>query len=198
MRIALVLLLTGCTGAVNVVGTIMSGPPDTKARPLEGANIRIVDDQGFVFDTAVSNSEGVFRVQAPRGEQIYAVIDGDGLVASSFTGVSGFENRLDAERALFAVSAEQVAEWEALYAGCPGLEEPGGLVIGEVRDMILVDDATDEHPTISTAKARTQSRPDDEGNTVRVEGCYLADDGTAYSAEADDTGPAGAYAIAGV
>ena len=134
MSLALIPLLAGCgIGVVRVEGKVLDGNA-AEAPGLADAGVEIRDQDGFSFDSASTDSDGDFVAEAPPGETIYAWITHPDGTVSSFTGSSGLQPTLEVEPGtLYGVSTALDTEWLGPFAGCPGLGEEGGVVVGEVH-----------------------------------------------------------------
>lgn len=194
----LVPMLAACTDPVRVVGTVMSAPGEGRGL-LAGATVKIIDDEGVEFDRATSDRDGAFSVDAPRASTIYAVVEGDGLSPTSFTGVSGYNAKLVvADGDIFAVSTGLRTAWEFAYRGCPGIGDGAGLVVGQVRALEVVDAETGEHPPLSQAEIHTESQPPPGVPRVDAPGCYLDATGDRYDPAATVTNDDGWFAVPSV
>lgn len=191
------LLLGACTEQTVVIIAEASTDPTLgdRQRPLDGATVTIHDATGAAFDTAETSEQGRFRVEAPRATRIYAVFDREDYLPTSFTATSGTERRFPdiEEGTLFALSESNADEWRTLFAGCPGLEDEGGIMIGEMRASNLFSDETGENPIITTGEVLWIT-----GDGQARGGCYLNETGTAYDANAQFTGETGLFLIPNV
>lgn len=178
---------------IEIRGVVTSGPGDFQ--PLAGAEVEIRDSQGESWSVTTTNGDGSFATAGPEASTIFALIGGDGLARSSFTGLSGGGPVFEvADGELFGFRDSERQAWEERFAGCPGAGEPGGIVIGEVRIFELADPVTGVHPTVGTARAQVES----EDGALIWEGCYLDEEGIARDAAADRTGATGTFAVFGV
>ena len=195
MRVSLIslLLLAAACGPKEVVmkGTVFDSPGDSAA-PFSGAKISIFDEDENKYDNAKANASGKFEAVAPEGAYIHAEISGDGFETTSFTGPSGLSDVFRVEDGtLYGLSSDERAEWEARFAGCPDLDEPGGVIFGEIRMLELTENG--EHPLVNgVAEVVTQNQK------TLWRACYLDEDGIAFDADATSTGVLGAFAIFGI
>lgn len=189
----LCLLSAGCSGQdVLIRGAVFSGPTD-KSRPLAGAEVTLYDGRLELQDEATTNDRGRFAGRVDRGDRIYVVVAAEGYTTTSFTGGSGLEPVLRVPDYTFFGVPESVADdYEAPYAGCPGVGE-GGFIAGEVQVYNLTDPGTGEHPLVTTAEVYFDPYVGDT-----IDACYLDADGMAYDPAAEVTGLSGRYIIAGI
>lgn len=217
MRLGVVLMLAGCMNSpVLIEGTIRSG--STTEQGQAGGVVVVLDSDGEEFDRSPIKARGGFEALAPRGSDIFLevraptkqyldVSDSDGVRAgldaeacceegemsvTSFNGASGFADSFSVEPGqLYAFSRHEQQDWERRFAGCPGVGEPGGVLIGEIR---LADwTQNGEYSLITTGFVWVE---DTQQN--RWDACYLDEEGIAYSEESERTGEAGAFAIFGL
>ncbi len=180
---------------VLVKGTVVDGPKPTDS-PVPGAALVLRDDEGSVFDSDDGNANGAFRMLAPKGSNIFIDIKAAGMVETSFFGVSGLADVLqlnDGDVHTFSVASRD--EWTALFAGCPGADDPSGAAtLGEVRIFDLVDPVSGEPPLVIDATVRIL---DVFGEEVAI-ACYLNESGLAYEPASTVTGLSGRFAIFGL
>lgn len=199
---ASLLMLAACSPAdIRVRGRIERARvrPDTFL-PLALGEITLLDAKGDLASTDQTDANGFFSATAPAGQTIYAEIRGEGLVPSSFTGITGapdtgalvvgVDDRQDTD--LYGVLTGQVEELRQEFTGCPRSFDDGGIVFGEVRVADIVDPVTDEEPLVGTAWI---DLTDADGNVVAA--CYLGEDGL-YDVEATVTGASGRFAAFGL
>lgn len=201
---AALLLLAACgIGEVRVNGVVTRNP-DPKARPLEGAEVAILDDKGNEFDSTTTNASGGFSAAAPPGTTIFAQITNGDDVTASFTGISGLQPTLQVPRGnLWGVPQSLLDDWRTTFAGCPEIDQ-GGLVIGQVRIYFYADAdgngindyLPEDLPIVTTATARLEDPT--SGSTDEHTVCYLDADTGLYDPEAEVTGDLGWFAIGGV
>lgn len=195
MRLFLLpLFLAACGGLPDEVileGVVLDQPVD--GAPLAGAALEVRDEAGALYDSGKADPSGVFELAAPAGDVIFVDVTAPGFVRTAHTGVAGLQDRQIVEPgSLYGMSEAFLAEWEARFAGCPGIGE-GGAVFGEVRIWDVVEPGTDIHPLVKTAVVTLE---DDAGKTWKA--CYLDDAGEAVDPEAQWTGSSGRFAIFGV
>lgn len=206
MKIATVpvlVLTVGCgKGEVRVQGTVFAGQAIDEGA-LPGASVALRDQDGALYDEALADDVGFFQVLAPRGQSIFAEISAEGFATTSFTGQSGLDTDqplvIDetgdeiSGHTLYSVPLETLDAWRAQLAGCPGLEEGGRGLIGEVRVFGIENEETGEEPLVTTASVKVVS---DSG--VERAGCYLDDEGLAYDPNSSVTGLTGFFAVFGL
>jgi hypothetical protein len=202
--VVLIAFVAGCgSHEINVQGRVEHARqrPDY-FDPLAGGTVRILDSDGVPYSTATTKENGFFRAKAPAPEQIFAEITADDLATSSFTGVTGDTNSgalvipidEDGDSPLFGVLLTQVDEIRSQYAGCPGVDDPGGIVFGEVRVSGIIDPITDQEPLVGSAEVSVVGATDDDTLTA----CYLDAAGDVYDPDAIVTGSSGQFAVFGV
>lgn len=194
-RALLFVSLAACGGLpdeVLLTGNVAAAPGASEG--LSGASLTVYDEAGTVRGQAQADANGDFELLAPAGDVVFVDIEAEGYVAASFAGVVGVQEQQPVEAgAFYGISSDTYAEWEATFAGCPGLGEGGGASFGEVRISNLTEPDSDEHPTVATAVVTID---DGEGNFW--EACYLDEDGLAYDPDAEWTGESGRFAVFGV
>lgn len=195
VQIMVVALAGGaCTPEVVITGDL-SGSRDDKSMIWPGALVNVHDLDGVLYNSVRSNSQGRFRVRAPRGQTVFIEVSDSAHPAASFTGTSGFESPLEINLGdppdVYGVEQEELDAIHALFEGCPGLGD-GALVVGQAFAVDILD-AAGEHPSMATVTATVLPIDGDP-----IFGCYLNEEGTAYSEDADLTGGSGTFAVAGV
>ncbi len=217
MRFGLMLLLTGCMNSpVLIDGVVRAGSSTEQGQA--GGVVVLLDADGEEYDRSPIKARGGFEIFAPRGSDIFVEVHAptkahaelpqsggvragldaepcceDGSMSvSSFNGASGFADTFSVEPGLlYAFTGHEQHDWERRFAGCPGVGEPGGVLLGEMR---LADwTQNGEYSVITTGFVWVE-----DAELNRWDACYLDEDGVAYSAEADRTGEAGAFAIFGL
>ncbi len=185
----------GCSripSEVSFRGTVFESHLDDAA-PLSAATVTIFDDDGTRYARATTSDQGEFSVSAPVGVVVFAEFARDGFARASFLGVTGTQEVQRVEKgAVYGFSVDEFAEWEDLFAGCPGIGT-GGAVLGEVRFGNIADPDTGEHPLATTATAEIVTRRGES-----FDACYLDNDGLGYVAESEATGHSGRFAVFGV
>ena len=124
---------------------------------------------------------------------VYFDLQAEGYARTGHSGNAGLNDWTVALGELWLESEDDLAELQALYAGCPGVGGDGGLIAGEVRYWLEgYEPEEGEWPLATTGFARAY---DTEG--ASWDSCHLDDAGVAYDAEAEVTGETGQYAIFG-
>ena len=183
--------LMGCQAEVTVSGRILRTRDTDEG--LVGGRIAILDADGAEYDSSPTGEDGVFAVLAPARQDIYAEISGDGLSTSSFTGASGTGKKLEIQDGdVYGVDLDEIDALRAQFAGCPGVDDTGGVAFGEIRIVNLSDPETGENPLVTTAYVTSSV------GGVEQSACYLDDDGALYDPEVDTTGNAGFFAVFGL
>ncbi|MCO4743186.1 MAG: hypothetical protein KC912_00255 [Proteobacteria bacterium] len=190
------LVLTGCSQEILITGSVPRSRFD-KAFTLVDGDLDLFDQDGVLYNSTTTNSNGRFRVRAPRGEKVFLELGGEHLATATFNGVSGFSSPLIVNGAespdIYGFNLLELEEWAERFDGCPDFGE-GLVVLGEVRANDLVDPTTDEHVIMNRASAELVSV---NGNDV-YSACFLDDEGLAYDPNATETGQTGMFAIPGV
>ncbi|MCB9678575.1 MAG: hypothetical protein H6737_25965 [Alphaproteobacteria bacterium] len=185
----LALLLLGCTEKIGLVtGIVLVGPGEVGS-PLQDGTVRILGDAAEPFDEGITDRDGRFEATAPLGLNIFAVIEGEGMTPSVFSGTMGQGDLVLPAGNLFAWPETERAALDATFAGCSG---PGAVITGEVRLFGATDD-NGVSPLITNAFAWVET-PDGE----RIDACYLDEDGEAWAPDAPNAGPQGRYAVFGL
>jgi len=186
---------SGCSAAQTEVTGRLLASRDAGAPPLEGATLTVVNrDNGAILDAADSGADGAFVLHVSQGTNLAVEVRGPELATATFPGVSGVEDRLELDDGtLYAVTLAELDAVRAQYAGCPGADSGGAVVMGEIRILELVDEITLEHPTTAVGRADTTAADGEQ-----YIGCYLDDEGIAYDPERRVTGPSGQFANFGV
>jgi hypothetical protein len=192
----MLLLMIACSpGEVTVRGRVDSTRSEAVSRGLftDGV-VDLRDENGEVYATADVGDDGRVRVKAPAAQSIYADIYGPDHGVATFSGVSGIEPLLDVpDGTFYGVSVAQLDAWRAEFAGCPGADQPGGIVTGVIRVENLTDPETGENPLVNNASVSVTGALD----PAVFHACYRGADG-AYAADATITGEAGFFIVFGV
>lgn len=192
----LALVLAACNPLpeqVKMKGEVRDGI-DTESTPFANAKMTVLNEAGKQQGTATTDGSGKFSTNVPAGERFHVLIEGDGHVPASFTGLSGLQETFAIdEGTLHGVTQLEFDAWTAQFAGCPGVGEGGGAILGEPRIEELVDE-NGQHPGVSAAVAEVW---DPKSEKVIATACYLGEDDL-YDPNATATGDAGVFAIYGV
>ncbi len=191
----MLLLLMGCPQQtpeeVTISGYVSDNPGSTN--PLEGVTVSVMDLTFEEQDSVVTDAEGFFSVVTTAGVPVYFDLQAEGYARTAHSGNAGLNDWTVALGQLWLESEDDLSELQALYAGCPGVGEEGGLIGGEVRFWLEGYEPDDgAWPLATTAFARAYSS---EGDSF--DSCHLNEEGTAYDPEALVTGQSGQYAIFG-
>ena len=194
MRWSMVALLgAACLdpGTVELQGIVLQGWDDG-AQPAGGVTIRTLDEVGTEVDRTTSLDSGWYRLEALAGGRVFLSTEGDGLVPSVFSGVSGLNPRLRVPNGqMFAVTSDRWEAEAALWDGCPGVGTDGS-VFGIV-ELLDFEGGSDTGP-IQIQTARIKLVTEDERE---IPACYLDDDGV-YAPDAAETGIRSRFMIGGV
>jgi len=171
-------------------GTVFTGPEAEAG--LAGAELLVYDSEGAQGAQVVADSAGRFSVEVPKGLGVHMAVQADEVVPTTFYGETGFQDAFFvADGELFGVSDAYLADWEGMFAGCPGLGDAGGVLFGEMRVLELTSSTTGVSPLVTTGFVWIE-----QGDT-RIDACYL-DDLMVYDSSADRTGESGRFAIFGI
>lgn len=187
---ALVLPLALCAcdhvTPVTMSGRILDGPYED-ADPVASPTLEVRDVQAEVFDTVEGDEDGSFEVQVPGGQFFTVMMSADGYVPTSLSGMAAAGDFEAGDGALWAMSDQEYADLQELWAGCPGADTAGGIAVGQV---LLY---TGEDATAYTVTAGTVTLYTSDGGSL--DGCYLDNDGTAGSTglETGNTGRFGFF-----
>jgi len=178
---------------INLVGVIFAAHDSDEG--LGGVTVTVNDEGNAPWDHVVTETSGAFTALAPRGSPIHVEVTGDGLVPLSFSGQSGLEEVfLVPDGVLYAMTTDEGAAWRSRFAGCPGADAGGGMIVGVIR-IQLSEDTQDDLANVPEINGFAYAEGDDD---VRHDACYLADDGLTYAPDADVAGKTGQFAIFGV
>ncbi len=184
-----VLTLFACAEDTGIItGTVLVGPGEDGS-PLVDGTVTILGDDTEYFDEATTDRDGRFEATAPLGLNIFAIVEGPGMVPSVFTGNMGQGTFVVEPGVLYGWPEADRAELDAILEGC---SQEGPVVTGEVRLRGATDD-NGENPIIQTAFAFIELP-----NGDRIDACYLNADGDDWNENALHGGPLGRYAIYGV
>lgn len=196
LLLPLLLAPAACRAPVLITGVVEDGPTN-EADPLANALVTMRERSGEIIDYATTDAQGRFAIEVGAGLDLYAIVTNDEGIEASFTGAAGRMPTLELPAGeLYGVTGAQVQAWRALFEGCPSLEEPGGIAIGQVH--VYLPGVTPDNSTIvvtATATAFSSTAASEEDG---LQGCYLNDEGTAYDPTATWTGSSGMYAIGGI
>jgi hypothetical protein len=185
--------VTGCNGesAVPIKGTVQQSATDASGLP--GARVTVRTLNGKVFDETRTASNGDFKAEAPGGDVLHLQVSGEDLVDASFLGICGIDQTCKVEQgAVFGVHADEWQAWQDQFAGCPDLGD-GAAVFGEIRFADLTVEHSEDHPLANSGNAFVTTSA---GRVVSA--CFLDEEGLAYDAEAELTGPTGRFLIPGL
>ncbi|MEC7947328.1 MAG: hypothetical protein VX265_07140 [Myxococcota bacterium] len=191
----IVLLLAACFPAdpdsALFQGIVRSGPAYDDPT-LPEATLTSFDADGAQVSTAVSDGDGSFEIAIPWGGLFAVVVEADGHMPTSMSGVGQTDTVLAPNGAVFA---RPDAWWETAqttWSGCPDLET-GPVVEGILRAYLPVpNQEVDTLPVINTGSLTLDIDEDDP----RIP-CYLDDLGV-YDPDASVTGDTGQFLFANV
>lgn len=182
----LALGLWGCAETVGEIsGTVLIGSVAT-GDPLAGGTVQILGEDTEIFDEAPIDDQGRFLASAPLGANIYAVVEGPGMVPAGFSGKMGQGAFEVPPGALFGVSQVERDALDAVFGDCA---RPGPALYGEVRLYGFVDE-DGVNPLVTTAYASAGPIGQEPAAA-----CYLGAETGEYDPEATLTGPTGRFAL---
>ena len=181
---------SGLPEEVTLTGRILA-EPDADAAPLAGATLELRDNELAAIDEVETDDDGGFSLQLPAGYPFYLSIGGDGLVATSFSGYAGFEDYTVDDGVLWAQDDAGLTALRAEFADCATVDDPGGVVEGQVR-LYIEGQEVEDLPTITTGEVLVY-----ESDGTEHTACYLPDEEDP-SAEQLWTGSTGRYAVFGI
>lgn len=188
-------LLVGCAAPVSMEGTVTLARDDDT--PLAGATVEVLDGDAQPFAEATTDANGAFVVDAPRLSEIVVVVSGEGTVPVAFAGQSGNLDVFEVpDDRLWGVDPDEITALRTTFEGCPGAEEGEGIVFGEVRLSLPIDDPT-QGPIEAYGFVFVEDRDAEDPSLTRRDACYLDEAGT-YDADAVVVGPVGRFALFGI
>jgi hypothetical protein len=182
----------GCApGDVAVRGTVFSSFEATS--PLPDAEVLLRDVSGKIYDRAAADAAGDFSVAAPSASDIVVEVRAEGYASVAFAGGTGEQDVFKVpDGLLYAFAESDLEDWEALFAGCPGIGE-GGAILGDIRFRELFEPGSDVHATTTDGFISVDM---DDGTQLKA--CYLDDEGLVLDEGSETTGETGRFAIFGV
>jgi len=191
----LLMLSIGCieplVSNVTLTGTLTQ-TNDSNSDPVSDGEVATYDGLGQEVDCTVASDLGEFSVSAPASSTFFVQTAGADRVRTTFTGWSGIDDIDIDPGVLWVRSADELDEIRGEFSECDRASLPGGIIEGEVRVYLPVEEPTDDLPLVSTAQASVE---DQEGETI--EACYLDDEGLS-SPDTEQTGDSGRFAIFGL
>lgn len=185
---------SGCMTDPEVVtldGKVWTSHEDATA--LAGAKVQVLDGTGANFAKATTNAKGAFAVDAPWGAEVFALVSAEGHRTTSFSGVTGIEDRLALEEGEFhGMPNDEWAAWVQKFEGCDGLGA-GGALVGEARFLEIRDTVSGEYPLVETLSVQVEG-----SDGVIYRGCYLDAGGALYDPGATTTGATGMFGVFGL
>ena len=186
----LTLLLVACTPdkVGDIEGRVLVGP-GVLSSPLVDGSVTVLGDDATFFDEATTDFEGRFRATAPRGLNIFVIIEGDGMVPTTFSGVMGQGTFVVNDGELFAWPVEDRVTLDTDFGDCA---QEGAVMTGVIRFAGVSNVDTGEGLEVPNGFASAFNEAGDE-----FRACYVNADGV-YDPEAEDAGPSARYAIYGL
>jgi hypothetical protein len=184
---------SGIPDRVLLSGVVFDDLHD-QASPISEATITTLGpDYGDAIGEATSDGRGWFEVEVIAGGPMYVTVEAEGSLATGFAGMADIADFEVADGAVWARSESDMDEIRAEFDGCPSLDQPGGVIEGEVRVYLPgYEIEGDEWPLSATAYVNALDSSGAQPTTT----CYLDDDGF-YSEEAEVTGSTGRFAVFG-
>lgn len=195
--VLLAFALGGCTGTVQISGTIEASPEDGSG--VSGVDVIVRDADDVEIARATSGSGGRFEVEIDRGQHIEVVLDDGAQRPVSFKGESGLEPTFEIPSGTFFLMPEAwLADFMAPFEGCPDAGLGDGLVLGQSALDVDVDDGVARPP-----EPCTFAFLEDASGETRVDACYTSEkedeEGVyAYDPDAEVVGRTGRFLIPGV
>lgn len=190
---ALALALSACDEAfdVDIQGVLVQGW-EAGAPALGGASITTLDARGDEVAQTISSSSGWYRLAASPGQPNIVVVEGEGLVRSSFQGNPGLNPRFRIPNGeIFGVPTQTWSDEVDRWDGCPGLGT-GATLFARLEIEGFVGGGDGEVVPVQTGYATLRLADGRE-----IEPCYLDEDGR-YSPTAARTGPSASLLAAGL
>jgi hypothetical protein len=191
----MILLLLACTVddtvQIAVSGRLFDGP-EADALVVAGATVAALDANGEEVDRATSSSLGEFSVQVPGWDTFHLHLGAEGFATTAFSGNAGGVDVTADDGVLWLRSEDELAALRATHAACPSAQDEGGVVEGLMRLYIPDQEDPDTLPVVTTGHVSAWT-----ADGVEYPACYLDDEG-ASSADADETGETGRFAVFGV
>lgn len=189
MLLSLALFACDPVKPVTVTGNVRVGPFMGEGPVTEG-RITILDGAGEFFDESPIGPDGTFQVTGPESLPLVAVVDGPGLVESTFAGVLGVGAFQVPEGAIYGWSDELMETLRSDFGACGSV--PGAVIAGEIH-LFGSEDSNGDVLRIDQGVATLY-------NTVtgaEASACYLDDLGV-YDPDASLTGETGRFAFFGL
>lgn len=162
------------------------------AQPVVGATVQTHSAENEKLDQVQTGENGTFQAKIPFGGGFFVQIDGGAdTVPTSFTAASLYGIVEAQPGDLWTRTASQLDAIRAEFSTCPGATASGGIVEGEVRVLLPVEQL-DALPLVTTATIQVI---DAAGESHAA--CYLDDRGQSDPA-ATQTGATGRFAVFGV
>lgn len=192
----LLLLALACAPKTNenivVTGTLLD-QDDENGAPVSGASVRSINLYTEVVDGAQTDGQGAFSLQAPAIDTFFISSAAEGHVPTSVVVQAGTDDVAAPDGSVWIRRSEDHAAAMAPFAGCPGADQPGGVIEGEVRVYLgETVESGDSHPLVTTARAYAEGAD----GALRA-ACTLNDEGI-YDGASDETGQTGRFAIFGL
>ncbi len=186
-------LFVGCEGgsAEVVMSGVVLDAPGGAGSTVEGALVSIFDQTHVAGEVAETDAAGAFSVIVPAGEVFFVHAAAEGFVSTGFQGAAGTSSFSLASGYPWIATPEYLAGAVAAWVGCPDLDRPGTLIMGEARFSQANVDPAYSPP----APGVTVVVQDSAGETHTA--CYIDETGVVDPA-LTETAITGAFAVFGV
>ncbi len=183
----------GIPERVMLSGIVFDDRHDEASAVSQASISTLGPEYGEVVGEATSDGRGWFEVEVIAGAPLYMTIEAEGSVPTGFSGMADIADFEVDEGLVWARAESDMDEIRAEFSGCPALDQPGGVIEGEIRAYLPnYEIEGGEWPIAPTAYVLAM----DGSGAQPTETCYLDDDGF-YSDEATMTGNTGRFAVFG-
>lgn len=194
MRPITLVLTLGCSSLggkpVAMTGRVLIGP-DAEADAVANPTLTVRDGESEIFAEATGDADGAFEIDVPAGSFFTVTSSGEGYVPTSISGQAAAGPFEAGDGNVWAMADQQYAGIFDDFSGCANVDEPGGVIYGQVR--LWTGSADDETVyTVNTANATAYGQ-----NNTQIDACYLDNDG-GDSGLATSTGATGYFSIFGL
>lgn len=184
----------GCNGLKNqpvaMTGRIFDGP-SADANPVANPTLTVRDGYADIFGEATGDADGYFTVDVPAGAFFTVTTSAEGHVPTSLSGQAAAGDFDAGDGNVWTMADQQYAGVFASFSGCVNVDEPGGVIYGQVQ-LWTGDDDDEGAYAVTHATATAYDSASNE-----LSACYLDDDGGS-SGLASETGDTGYFSVFGV
>jgi len=195
------LLFAACTlepSDTVMIGAVYSAHTD--GVPVANATVETRNEMGEPLAIATTDNDGMFEVQLPSTQMFFVTVSGDDYVPTSYAGIAGTDALLLNEGELWLRSETKLDNIRQEFSDCDGFDTAGGVIEGEVRLLVVLQDDLESLPLVTTALLVAY-----DSNGIAHSACYLPEDedpgGDTKETEesnAQVTGSTGRFAFFGV